>query len=214
MTVTKLLRPRSEEPVETGGLPVSDASNEQPISLMPSGAISHAKGVRPSSVATSGFREDAVSSVPRRPTGQPGLMRSERDNGTGRFTFTSHALTETGESRLHQSLDTLSKVVSSPDCGAGEWLDAAATLKRDAVRLRNSSQARHAAVLLTVADALIFTAPSRPTLDEGASRALQQALALLTNPFISQEAEENLVVELITLGWNLAPASNGQPLAS
>lgn len=210
MTVIGLIRLNSEDLVETGALTVEDASSEQPVPLAPAAETGHARWMP--TAAAAGLREATVPTGRRAPTSRSSLTQSERDNGAGRFTFSSHSLTETGENRLQQSLDTLNGVVSSPDPAASEWLNAAIMLKRDAVRLRNSSQARHAAVLLTLADALTFTGPSEPTLDVGASRVLRQALALLTNPFISQEAEENLVIEMISLGWNLAPASSGQPL--
>ncbi len=140
-------------------------------------------------------------------------MPGERGAGSDSFRFAYHPRTAGGESRLHRSMAALRNVASPPEAVAGEWLEAAAILKRDAVRLRDTSHARHATVLLTLADALTFTAPSEPTLETGAVGVLQRGLSLLTNPFVSQEAEENLAIELISAGWNLAPASTGAPLA-
>jgi hypothetical protein len=115
-------------------------------------------------------------------------------------------------SPLSVSLEALSRAASRPDAGA--WLDAAATLKRDAVRLRNSSAyGRHAAVLLTLADALTFTRPADPTLRPGASDVLQRGLAVLTDPFVSTDAERDLMRNLLSHGWNIAPASEGLPPA-
>ncbi len=139
------------------------------------------------------------------------LNRLEATNSaTVQFSSRSHDARP--YSPLSVSLEALSRAASSPDAGA--WLEAAATLKRDAVRLRNSSTyGRHAAVLLTLADALTFTRPSDPTLRPGASAVLQRGLAVLTDPFVSTEAERDLMRELLSRGWNVAPASEGLPPA-
>lgn len=211
MTKIELLRPH-EEPVESDGLPV--AASEEPFELEPAPEPASESKWAPSPVAGVHSASKGASTTARvTPRSTFDAMRAERASGNGAFRFVYHPSADTGESRLQRSLDALSNIVVSPAPVAGEWLDAAAILKRDAVRLRNSSQARHATVLLTLADALTFTAPSEPTLDMVASEVLQRGLALLTNPFISQEAEENLDIELISAGWNLAPASTGAPLA-
>ena len=91
-----------------------------------------------------------------------------------------------------------------------EALETAAALKRAALRLRNSSRQRHAAVLLSLADALTFTEAEE--LGPDGSTALLRGVALLTEPFVSESAEEELLVELLTHGWNLAPMADGNPL--
>jgi hypothetical protein len=93
-------------------------------------------------------------------------------------------------------------------------LDAASVLKRDAVRLRNSSSyGRHAYVLLTLADALTYTDPSDPTLKPRASELLESGISILTEPFVSTETEKDLMKGLLSHGWNIAPASEGHPPA-
>jgi hypothetical protein len=61
-------------------------------------------------------------------------------------------------------------------------------------------------VLLTLADALTFTVPSDATLRSGAPEVLQQGLSVLTEPFVSTEDEKRLMMDLLSRGWNLAPA--------
>ena len=85
------------------------------------------------------------------------------------------------------------------------WSEAASTLKRDAVRLRRSPYGRHASVLLAVADALTFTEPSDPRITSQAAAMLDHCLALLTEPHISEPAEEALLVDLLSEGWSLTP---------
>jgi hypothetical protein len=65
-------------------------------------------------------------------------------------------------------------------------------------------------VLLALADALIFTLPS--DLGSDAFGALLEGVRLVTSPFVSETAEEDLLVRLLTTGWNLAPESSGAPL--
>jgi hypothetical protein len=108
------------------------------------------------------------------------------------------------EGRLRRSFEALGAVRS--DRGAADWLEAATALKADAIRLRNSFAARHSAVLLAAADALTFTDPQDPALDSSSFESLERSLALLSEPFIAERAEEDFLVELIRTGWNLAPA--------
>jgi hypothetical protein len=110
----------------------------------------------------------------------------------------------TKQSRLRRSFEALGRVRSSKE--PADWLEAASVLKADAVRFRNSTAARHSAVLLAAADALTFTDPSDPTLDPTAQNSLVRALSLLSEPFIAERAEEDFLVALIQAGWNLAPA--------
>jgi len=139
------------------------------------------------------------------------LNRLEATN-SATVQFSSRPHSAKPYSPLSVSLEALSRAASRPDAGA--WLDAAATLKRDALRLRNSSAyGRHAAVLLTLADALTFTRPCDPTLRPGASDVLQRGLAVLTEPFVSTDAERDLMRDLLSRGWNIAPASEGLPPA-
>jgi hypothetical protein len=86
------------------------------------------------------------------------------------------------------------------------WSEAAATLKRDAVRLRRSHYGRHASVLLALADALTFTEPTDPTLDAQAPVALDHGLSLLGEPHVTDSAEEALLVDLLSHGWNITPS--------
>ena len=106
--------------------------------------------------------------------------------------------------RLRSSFEALGAIRSSRD--AADWLEAASALKADAIRLRNSSAARHSAVLLATADALTFTDPEDPNLDPTAFESLERALAILGEPFIAERSEEDFLVGLIRSGWNLAPA--------
>jgi hypothetical protein len=105
--------------------------------------------------------------------------------------------------RLRESLHALNLAAGSND--ATDWQEAAFLLKHEAVRLRRSPLGRHAAVLLALADALTFTEPGDPTLKEGASKALRQGGALLTEPYISDGAERGLLHGLLNSGWNLTP---------
>jgi len=86
------------------------------------------------------------------------------------------------------------------------WSEAAATLKRDAVRLRHSHYGRHASVLLALADALTFTEPTDPTLDAQAPAVLDRGLSLLAEPHVTEPAEEALLVDMLSHGWNLTPS--------
>lgn len=108
------------------------------------------------------------------------------------------------KSLFRASLEALSDLRSRER--SADWLELAGVLKHDAVRLRNTSHSRHAAVLLAIADALTFTEPDDPTLDDDAATAFSDGLALLSEPFIKESDEEAFLVELIVKGWNLAPA--------
>jgi hypothetical protein len=92
-----------------------------------------------------------------------------------------------------------------------DWPEAAAVLKRDAVRLRNTHLARHSSVLLALADALTFTDPADPALGGSAAVVFDRSLSLLSEPFIGEPAEEDFLSEMLSQGWNLAPASSLAP---
>lgn len=87
---------------------------------------------------------------------------------------------------------------------AAAWIETAATLKRDAIRLRNSPFARHADVLLVLADALTFTDPGQ--VDDRSMAVLERGLGVLSEPFVSETAEEAFLTDLMTQGWHLAPS--------
>jgi hypothetical protein len=111
---------------------------------------------------------------------------------------------ESASRRFAASLAAL-RALRSDRSPAG-WSEAAATLKRDAVRLRRSHYGRHASVLLALADALTFTEPADPTLDARAPAALDHGLSLLAEPHITEPAEEAFLVDLLSHGWNLTPS--------
>lgn len=106
-------------------------------------------------------------------------------------------------SRLRSSFNALGGLRNSRS--TADWLEAATTLKADALRLRNSPLARHSSVLLALADALTFTDPTDSALDAKSYETLEQSLSLLSEPFIGEPAEEDFLVGLMTHGWNLAP---------
>jgi hypothetical protein len=210
--VFELLRPPRVDPVEPGAS--ASTASEEPFALE-AAPVPAPRWFSPSASAVRGAWE-GWSETARTPAGSlADAIRTEPEgsNGGRVIRFFGHAPVDTAENRLRRSMAALGKLAASPEPVPEEWLEAAAILKRDAVRLRNTSQARHASVLLILADALTFTAPSAPTLENGALKVFQRGLALLTDPFISQEAEESLDIELISSGWNLAPASTGEPLA-
>lgn len=116
------------------------------------------------------------------------------------------------EGRLRSSFGALASVRLSH--ARADWLEAAAALKADALRLRNSHLGRHADVLLSIADALTFTDPEGSSLDEQSLLVLQQGLSLLGEPFVSESAEEQFLVDLLRAGWHLAPAVDPRALAA
>jgi hypothetical protein len=210
MTGVQLLERPAEKLAETGGFAVTDPADEAPIKL---GGLSDT------------VPEGSISRLIATPTPEPPDRRSPvagwetrlnlnglEGNSVPAVRLSSRAEQGRDYGPLHYSLVALSKVASAPSGDPGEWLDAASALKRDAVRVRNSSSlGRHAAVLLTLADALTYTVPSDPTLRLGATEALQRGLSVLTEPFVSVEAEKRLMIELLNCGWNIAPASEGKP---
>ena len=105
-------------------------------------------------------------------------------------------------SRLSASFAALAGLRTSSTPAA--WIETAATLKRDAIKLRNSPFARHADVLLTLADALTFTDPAQ--VDNQSMAALERGLGVLSEPFISETAEEAFLIDLMARGWHLAPS--------
>jgi hypothetical protein len=107
-------------------------------------------------------------------------------------------------SPLRRSYAVLTQVKSSQS--QADWIEAAATLKEEAVRLRQTHHARHSSVLLALADALTFTEPSDPTVDLQAA-TFDRALALLSEPFLSEPDEEDFLGDLLSHGWNLTPSA-------
>jgi hypothetical protein len=126
-----------------------------------------------------------------------------------KLTIHSPADNQVGAHNLRSSFTAISRLRAQRS--AGEWIEAAGTLKRDAVRLRNTRLARHSAVLLALADALTFTEPSDPTLDQQATTVFDHSLSLLREPFVSEPAEEAFLVDLLSHGWNLAPSTDTEP---
>ena len=106
---------------------------------------------------------------------------------------------------MQASLMALSDLRS--DAEMVDWFEAAAILKRDVVRLRGTNYSRHASVLLAVADALSFTDPAEVST---ASKAplFRHTLGLLSEPYISEAAEEEFLGEMLMAGWNLAPSQD------
>ena len=209
MTGTTLLERPTEKFAEAGGFAVEDPADKTPIKL----------GGAPKMAPV-----DQITQPPATPTPEPrvgslvppgwkaflDLNRLEGSQGAT-ITFSSRFDDAKGDSSLRFSLVALSQAASGHSDDPGDWLDAASVLKRDAVRVRNSSSlGRHASVLLTLADALTFTLPSDPTLKPGATDALKRGLSVLTEPFISTEAEKGLMIDLLSRGWNLAPAFEGK----
>jgi hypothetical protein len=138
--------------------------------------------------------EDATS--PSRRKQQWGSSRMDETLGTPERS--------TRHGRLRRSFATVDALRADTD--GADWIEAAATLKRDAVRLRNTHLARHSSVLLAIADALTFTRRDDPSLTKE-TVIFDRGLALLSEPFIAEPAEEDFLVELLSEGWNLAPAS-------
>lgn len=112
-------------------------------------------------------------------------------------------------SRMRRSFGVLTQVRTSRS--AGDWLDAAAVLKEEAVRLRDTQYARHSSVLLALADALTFTDPSDETVEIQAG-TFDRALALLSEPFLAEPEEEDFLVDLLAHGWNLTPSADDASL--
>lgn len=112
-------------------------------------------------------------------------------------------------SRLRRSFGVLTQIKSSRS--AADWLEAAAILKEEAVRLRETQYARHSSVLLALADGLTFTDPSDATA-EIQTGTFDRALALLSEPFLAEPEEEDFLVDLLAHGWNLAPSADDASL--
>ena len=157
--------------------------------------------------------EHALKTVERswtKPTANPLIVEPPADDPRKGFTLTLpiEQYRDDRSPRLRASYEAIARLRSA-SAEPADWIEAAATLKRDAVRLRNTYFARHASVLLAVADALTFTEPDDPTLDAGATAMFTDSLALLTEPFLSQPAEETFLLNLLGYGWNL-----GRPRAT
>lgn len=137
--------------------------------------------------------------------GPPEIAEEEKSDEQSeeplRFTLSPIAGDREG-SRLSASFAALAGVRTSSAPAA--WIGAAAILKRDAVRLRNSPFSRHADVLLALADALTFTDPDE--VSDRSMAALERGLGVLSEPFVSETTEENFLIDLMAQGWHLAPA--------
>lgn len=213
MTGIKLLDRPTEKFAEAGGFAVADPADETPIKLGGLPETAWAKQLTQPAATPTPESSDAESPLAAGWKALLNLNRLEGSSGRA-LKFSSHSDGARRHGPLHFSLVELSKVssVSAQSGDVGDWLDAASVLKRDAIKVRNSSSlGRHASVLLTLADALTFTSPSDPTLSTDATKALQRGLAVLTDPFISTETEKGLMIELLSCGWNIAPASEGKP---
>jgi hypothetical protein len=219
MTGTALLKRSTEKFAEAGGFAIADPADKAPIKLGAVPKMALVDQVTQPPATPTPEPPDAGGPVPAGspvPAGWKALLNVNRLEGNQGATirFSSRSDGAKGDGPLRFSLVALSKAASGLSGNPGDWLDAASVLKRDAVRVRNSSSlGRHASVLLTLADALTFTLPSDPTLRPGATDALQRGLSVLTEPFISTETEKGLMIDLLSRGWNLAPASEGKPPA-
>ncbi|HET9198589.1 MAG TPA: hypothetical protein VFN92_10095 [Solirubrobacterales bacterium] len=131
-------------------------------------------------------------------------MEGEEARGTVQIVFDETPPARAARSPIKASLDAL--IALRSDAEAADWLEAAAVLKRDVVRLRDSSYSRHLAVLLALADALTFTEPDEVS-PAGAKPLFSHALGLLSEPYISEASEEEFLGELLTAGWNLTPSA-------
>ncbi|HXA54016.1 MAG TPA: hypothetical protein VNV37_03985 [Solirubrobacteraceae bacterium] len=164
MTGAAQLERPTEKFAEAGGFAVAD-TDKTPIKLgsVPKMALVDQIAQPPATPTTE--PQDAGSPAP---TGWKALMNLNRVEGSQGATiaFSSRSGGAKGDGPLYFSLAALSNAASVRSGNPGDWLDAASVLKRDAVRVRNSSSlGRHAAVLLTLADALTFTLPSDPRSD-------------------------------------------------
>lgn len=155
-------------------------------------------GVRPVS------RTTELGESPERP---PTVRRQDRGEVIYEFAAVGEPAPPSG---LAAALAPLRRLADAEAPTDEEWLSTAIVLKRAAVPLRNSTRTRHASVLLSLSDALTFT--ERSELDAGAMRLLVDGVRLLMEPFLSQSAEERLLVDMLTRGWNLAPITEGMPL--
>jgi len=140
----------------------------------------------------------------RQPTAIAEDSKGEEAPETLQIVFDESPPTRAARTRMRASLDAVSALRS--DAEAMNWLEAAAILKRDVLRLRNSNYSRHAAVLLAIADALTFTEPGE-LFSAGSTRTIfSHALGLLSEPYISEASEEEFLGEMLMAGWNLTPS--------
>lgn len=152
------------------------------------------------------FTPERVTRLPK----SLGEAISDESSGPIRFRMSStSSLGKSGDNLLRAAFAALGRVRSS--AVVADWIEAAATLKGEAVRLRQTQYSRHSAVLLALADALTFSQPSEGLL-ETQSAMVDRSLALLSEPYISEPDEEDFLVDLMSHGWKLAPASTGEPL--
>ncbi len=102
----------------------------------------------------------------------------------------------------------LKDVALSPgEADEATWLEAAQRLRRAAVVGRDRAP-RHAALALILGDALTFTRAA--SLSQGWRSPLLAGLSTLQSPFVSADAERNLVRALLRAGWKLtAPLDEG-----
>jgi hypothetical protein len=141
------------------------------------------------------------------------LSASETENGDplGRFDFGRDAQRAKGNSPFVGSIRALASLRHEGQDGT-DWIETARTLKSDAVRFRHT-MSRHAAVLLAISDALIFTEPADPSLDFQVA-TLNRGISLLAEPFVSEPEEEAFLTDLLEHGWNLVPSAGTEPLSA
>jgi hypothetical protein len=191
VTPALMERPRSGVDETTLGWSSSDHGS-QPVPLTEEWPAS--RGPLP--------RLSSIGSIPK-------ASEADADHqGAGpiRFTISSPVQGEMGSHRLRSSFKAISRLRSQRS--AGDWVEAAATLKQDAVRLRNTHYARHSSVLLALADALTFTEPSDLTLDAQATSVFNHSLSLLNGSYVSEPDEEAFLIEMLSHGWNLSPSAD------
>jgi hypothetical protein len=82
------------------------------------------------------------------------------------------------------------------------WQDSARKLRAATAQERNRSR-RHAALALLLADVLSFTGPDDLDHQGRARDALELGWRVLSEPFVSTDAERRVTTELVRTGWQL-----------
>ncbi len=182
----------------------SDVEDEQSVELREDHQLSPARlpSVTQGVPSVSSFRSLLAKATPPKPlaveddpahhTGDPIVFRAS--------TFDAR---EKNSRRFRSSLAALHQVRTTQE--GADWLEAVRVLKHDAIRLRNTHLSRHSSVLLALADALTFTDPNEQVMDSRTSVPVQRAISLLSEPFINEAAEEEVLIGLLSNGWYLAP---------
>lgn len=140
-----------------------------------------------------------------------GAPESENGDPLGRFDFGRDSQRDKESSPFVESIRALAALRHEGQDGK-DWIEAARILKSDALRFR-STMSRHAAVLLAISDALIFTEPTDQTLDFQVA-TLNRGISLLAEPFVSEPDEEAFLTDLLEHGWNLVPSAGTEPLSA